>query len=127
MDLAVRIGNIITNNTGFFLFVKHEQPNPSVGFIAIKRVSTYRIADFQPGEAVVAIRQFLIDNLLKDDGIVGFRRTGNLTLGVFRYFPNQTEAELFARSEGLAYLVNIEDRTVVQVGDFVPDVPAVNL
>lgn len=127
MDLAQRLTNVITNNTGFFLFVKTAQPDPVQGFIAIKRVITYRIANFQPGEAEVAMRQFLVDNILKDDGIVCFRRAGNLTLGVFRYFPTQADAELFARSEGLAYLVNIADRTVVQVGDFVPDVPATNI
>lgn len=127
MDLAQRLTNVITNNTGFFLFVKAAQPNPVAGFIAVKRVITYRIASFQPGEAEAAMRQFLIDNILKDDGIVCFRRAGNLTLGVFRYFATQEEAELFARSEGLAYLVNITDRSVVQVGDFVPDIPATNL
>lgn len=125
MDLAVRLSNVITNNTGFFLFIKAEQP--AAGFIVVKRVQTYRIADFQPGEAVTALRSFFVTHALRDDGIACWRRSGNLTLGIFKYFPTQAEAEVFARTEGHAYIVNITDRSVIQVGDFIPDVPANNI
>lgn len=120
MDLAKRIMKIVTNNSGLAMFVKIAKPN--TGFISVLRETSYRINEFTADELVGYCRMFLISHLLDQDGIVAYRRGGRVTFGTFVYHLTQAEAEEFARSQNIAWLVNIETNARVQIGNFEPDI-----
>lgn len=121
MDLARRLAVIVGANNGTLLFVKAARP--ATGWVTIRRMVSYVLAGMSNAEIVEAIRSFLSSNLLVEDGVAVYRRAGNLTLARITVFATQAEAEAAARAQTISHIVNVADNSVVQVGDFTPDVP----
>ena len=121
MDLARRLAQIVQNNNGTLLFVKAARP--ATGWVTIRKMVSYQLSGMTAPEIIEAIRSFLSSNILVEDGIALYRRSGNLTLARITLFATQADAELAARAQTISHIVNVADNTVVQVGDFTPDVP----
>lgn len=121
MDLATRVGTIVTNNGGLLLFGKTGEP--ATGFVTVQKVASYALAGLDNPTILLIIRTFLTENLFLDDGVAVFRRGGRLHLTRIKLFETQEEAEANARFLNIAYIVNVATKATIQVGDFQPDVP----
>lgn len=123
MDLARRLAQIVNDNRGTLVFIKAPKPNPVVGFVTIRKVQSYALAGMSNPEIIEAIRSFLITNLLVEDGIALYRRSGNLTLARISLYATQPDAEAAARASTMSHIVDLSTNTPIQVGDYTPDVP----
>lgn len=121
MDLAKRLVKIMQNQRGILVFAK--TPEPSSGFATVTKVEAYNLSATTADELITAVRGFLMSHLFIEDGITVYRRGGYMTVGRVSVFATQTEAETAARVANISHIVNLTDKSNIQVGDFAPDVP----